>query len=134
MICLKEKCRGSLSARDLLRMHSDAVGRSLGAAETNSAVTAAASHRPTFSLCAVHHRRATTGRPYSIFVCRLQKNRPPEFPAGGLFTLFYFFKYFFSASKVSSLMSCSTRQASSSATLSLTPTCFKSAVSTWCRS
>ena len=50
MICLKEKCRGSLSARDLLRMHSDAVGRSLGAAETNLAVTAAASHRPTVLL------------------------------------------------------------------------------------
>ena len=71
MICLKEKCRGSLSARDLLRMHSDAVGRSFGAAETNSAVTAAASHRPTFSLCAVHHRRATTGRPYCSFAFRL---------------------------------------------------------------
>ena len=42
-----------------------AVGRSLGAAITISPDSAAASHRPTFSFRAAHHRRATAGRPYS---------------------------------------------------------------------
>ena len=40
-------------------------GGRLWAAGTNSTVSAAASHRPTFSFRAQHHRRATAGRPYS---------------------------------------------------------------------
>lgn len=40
------------------------VGRSLGAAGTNAANSAAASHRPAFSFRAQHHRRATAGRPF----------------------------------------------------------------------